>query len=432
MTTDRIQAFQKAFRNLQLQPLITAEEITKFQVPYGHDLIGELEHLVLDSDKNTNQLFFAGHLGCGKSTLLAEFARKFDHHYLTIFFSIADLIEANSINHINILFAIAIQIMDKAKQENIQIHEDKKQRFFNWFQDKTQIEESMRAAKLEVGFDFWSFLKSKLKAEASIREVIETKFKRDFRDLIDTLNLIATEVSLACKKEIVVIIDDLDKLSLAIVKQIFQDNIKVLLQPNFFIIYTIPIPTIRDGVLKKYIESETGNPIFVMPVLEIYCKGESHQEGATPVMEHIDKLQKILRKRIDETLLEDDILLKITLSSGGVIRELLRIAQRCCSLVLVELRQKARKGESIDHVRIDETILQQALDILRDEMTITLSKTDREILKETYTNYRPDDPKQQEFLDLLHNICVIEYKNPETWYDLHPLMIKQLKLEELI
>ena len=40
MATDRIQAFQKAFRNLQLQPLITAEEITKFQVPYGHDLIG--------------------------------------------------------------------------------------------------------------------------------------------------------------------------------------------------------------------------------------------------------------------------------------------------------------------------------------------------------------------------------------------------------
>jgi hypothetical protein len=137
-------------------------------------------------------------------------------------------------------------------------------------------------------------------------------------------------------------------------------------------------------------------------------------------------------KRIDETLLEDDILLEIALSSGGVIRELVRIAQKCCSLVLVELRQKARKKEPIDDVRINRNILQQALDILRNDMTITLSKTDREILQQTYINYRPDDPKQQEFLDLLHNVYVIEYKNTESWYDLHPLVIKQLKLEELI
>ncbi|MCE2906602.1 MAG: hypothetical protein LW814_16570 [Anabaena sp. CoA2_C59] len=83
-------------------------------------------------------------------------------------------------------------------------------------------------------------------------------------------------------------------------------------------------------------------------------------------------------------------------------------------------------------MQIDEMILQEALDSLRNDMTITLSKTDREILQQTYTDYRPDDPKQQEFLDLLHNVYVIEYKNTESWYDLHPLIIQQLKLENLI
>jgi hypothetical protein len=322
--------------------------------------------------------------------------------------------------------------MDKAEDQKIEIDSTKKQRFFNWFNERTEIEESKIGAELEAGFDFWGFLKSKLKAEASIREVIETKFKRDFRDLIDTLNLIATEVSLACKKEILVIIDDLDKLDLEAIESIFLKNIKALLQPNFFVIYTIPIAIIRDGVLKKHIEDETSNPIFVMPVLKVYPKGESHKDESQPVTTTMDKLQEILRKRIDETLLEDDILLEIALSSGGVIRELVRIAQKCCSLVLVELRQKARKKEPIDDVRINRNILQQALDILRNDMTITLSKTDREILQQTYINYRPDDPKQQEFLDLLHNVYVIEYKNTESWYDLHPLVIKQLKLEELI
>jgi hypothetical protein len=42
MATDRIQAFQQAFRNLQLQPLITSEETADFRVPYGDDLIAQL------------------------------------------------------------------------------------------------------------------------------------------------------------------------------------------------------------------------------------------------------------------------------------------------------------------------------------------------------------------------------------------------------
>ncbi|HLO87754.1 MAG TPA: AAA family ATPase [Nostocaceae cyanobacterium] len=432
MATERIEAFQKAFRNLQLQPLVTAEEAANFRVPYGDQLIAELEQRVLDCDDYTNQLIFAGHRGCGKSTLLAEFARQFDGNYLTIFFSISDLIETTAINHINILFAIAVQIMAKAEEQKIQINADKKERFFNWFKDKTQIEEYKAGSEAEVGFDFFSFIKSKLKAEASIRETIETKFSRNIRDLIDTLNLIAIEISLACKKEIVVIIDDLDKLDLELVEKIFQKNIKALLQPNFIVIYTIPIAIIRDGVLKKHIEEETSNQIFVMPVLKIYPKGESHKDHPQPVAETIDKLREILQKRIDKNLISDEILLQIALASGGVIRELVRITQKCCSLVLVKLRQKVRALEPIDDVQIDAAILQEALDVLRNDMNITLSKTDREILQQTYQNYRPDDPKQQEFLDLLHNVYVIEYRNKESWYDLHPLVTQQLKQEGLI
>ncbi|NJR31677.1 MAG: hypothetical protein HC778_00805 [Chamaesiphon sp. CSU_1_12] len=145
-----------------------------------------------------------------------------------------------------------------------------------------------------------------------------------------------------------------------------------------------------------------------------------------------DKLCEILRRRIDSDLLPADIALQVGAFSGGVMRELIRIAQECCRLMLVQLRQKQRRQESIDNLQIDAAILDRALDILRNEMTITLSKTDREILKQTYTNYRPDDPKQQEFLDLLHNIYAIEYRNTESWYDLHPLVIKQLIQEKMI
>lgn len=250
--------------------------------------------------------------------------------------------------------------------------------------------------------------------------------------MLDLINLIATEIMLACNKKIVVIIDDLDKVSLAKVEEIFKYNIKVLLEAKFIVIYTIPIATIRDGVLSSYMKNEAGNRFFVMPVLKMYAKGDSHKPDSQPVKITMNKLREILRRRIDDDLIDEDVAIKICLYSGGVIRELIRIAQECCRLMLLQLRRKLKNQESIEGLRIDNTIIDKALNQLRNSMAITLSKTDRDILIQTYNNYRPDDPKEQNFLDLLHNIVAIEYRNDETWYDLHPLIIMQLKQEGLI
>jgi nucleoside-triphosphatase THEP1 len=432
MTANRIEAFQTAFRNLQLQPLIEPEEISNFRVEYGDEWLDDLEQMILDCSDYNNQLFFAGHRGCGKSTLLAEFGQRIEDRYFTVFFSIADLIEMDAIDHINILFAIAVQLTAKADDDNIEIEQSKMDGFFNWFKERTRIEESTTKGSGEAKFDLFGLIKLKLQTDNTVRDEIKTKFTKNPRDLIDTLNLIATEVALACGKEIVVIIDDLDKLELKDVEKIFKQNLNILLQPNFIIIYTLPIATIRDGVLKKHIEDAISNRIFVMPVVKLYAKGDSHLPNPQMVPAAMDKLCEILRKRIDSDLLPADIALQVVALSGGVMRELIRIAQECCRLMLVQLRQRQRRQESIDNLQINAAILNQASDILQNDMTITLSRTDREILKQTYINYYPDDPKQQEFLDLLHNIFAIEYRNTKSWYDLHPLVIKQLIQEKMI
>jgi hypothetical protein len=183
----------------------------------------------------------------------------------------------SAIDHINILFAIAVQLTAKADDDDIAIEQSKMDGFFDWFKERTRIEESTTKGSGETGFDLFGLIKLKLKTDNTIRDEIKTKFTKNPRDLIDTLNLIATEVALACGKEIVVIIDDLDKLELSDVEKIFKQNLNILLQPNFIVIYTIPIATVREGVLKKHIEDATSNRIFTMPVLKLYAKGDSHQ-----------------------------------------------------------------------------------------------------------------------------------------------------------
>ena len=91
--------------------------------------------------------------------------------------------------------------------------------------------------------------------------------------------------------------------------------------------------------------------------------------------------------------------------------------------------QQPEEQTFIDNAQIDEGILTEALDNLRNGMAITLSQDDRQILAKVYSDYYPEDPKQQEFLDLLHTIYVIEYRNKDSWYDVNPLIAEQLRRE---
>ena len=432
MASDRIDKFQAASRNLQLQPLLGLEERQRFMVDYGSDCIDMLEQKVLVCDENTNQFVFAGHRGCGKSTLLCDFARKMEGQFFTVFFSISDLIQMNEISHINILFAIALKMMEKAERDNVQIADDKKQAFFDWFKERTKTETVGIKGEVSLGINLFDVIKSKLSTEQGTKLEIKERFTQNFRDLIDTLNAIATEIKLATKLEILVGVDDLDKSDLSQIDDIFQKNLKALLQPKFIIIYTVPIATIRDGKLKKYIEDETSNRIFVMPVLKLYPMGESRKLDGKPNPNAIEILQSVLTRRIDPDLFEAGIEEQIALNSGGVLREVMRITKECCDLILVKLRQQMRRKQNIENLKIDRAILAEALDNIRNDMKITLSKTDRQILLETYKNYTPDDPKDQDFLDLLHNLIAIEYRNRESWYDVHPLIVEQLKIEGLI
>lgn len=427
MASDRIEAFQKAFRNLQLQPLVTTEETADFRVPYGDDFIAELEQRVLDGNDYTNQLIFAGHRGCGKSTLLAEFGRRLQDRYFVVFFSISDTIEMSDVNHINILFAIAVNLMYEAEARRMEIPASTKDALYKWFATRTKTEEINIEAETSLGFDLLKLITNKLKADAAVRYEIKQEFERKISDLVARINEIAAVIQVASKKEILVIIDDLDKLELGRVNDIYRDNIKALCQPNLRIIYTIPIAVLRDKFLRPLIETETNDQVVVMPVLKLFEKGKSRQPNAQPNPEAKDLLLQILQKRIANDLIKSPTAEQIVLHSGGVLRELIRLANECCRICLRLIRRKPEEP-----VIIDDQILDKAINSIRNDFAVPLGKVDYEILHRTYQNFIPDDPKQAEFLDLLHGLYILEYRNRQNWYDVHPIVVELLQEQGLI
>jgi tetratricopeptide (TPR) repeat protein len=122
----------------------------------------------------------------------------------------------------------------------------------------------------------------------------------------------------------------------------------------------------------------------------------------------------------------------LILNSGGVLREMVRIANECCRICLRLIRRKPS-----DNIIIDENILDKAINNIRNDFATPLGKIEYEILQTTYQNLKPEDPKQQEFLDLLHGLTSLNnlanlYKSQGKYEVAEPLYQQALKICEQV
>lgn len=421
---DLLTSFRQAYNNLEILPLLEQEDLDNFRVDYGGEALEELEQLVEDSPGGNGKIVFAGHRGCGKSTLLAEFSRQMRDRYFVVFFSISDMIEMSDVNHINILFAIAVKLMEEAENQQLEIKSSLKDSFYKWFAKRTRTETEEIGAEVAVGFNLFKIITGKLKTEAKIRDEIKQEFIRNVSDLVATINEIAAVIETSTEnRQVLVIIDDLDKLDLAVAKEIYQSHIKALFQPNFQIILTVPISVLRDVSLAATIQTETNNQVVQMPVSKLFKKGERREAGAKPQPLPLATLKEVLAKRISAELVEPETIEKVIVYSGGVLREVIRIANECCRICL----RLVRRNPQDSSIKINHQVLTEALNKFKLDFDTRIGNADYEILENTYIEFKPNDPADQRFRDLLHGLYILEYRNAKLWYDVHPIVADLLK-----
>ena len=73
-------------------------------------------------------------------------------------------------------------------------------------------------------------------------------------------------IEIATKQQVLVIIDDLDKLDLGVAEVIFKKNIQTLLDPEARIIYTLPIATLREASITASINTYIKKIYMMQPV----------------------------------------------------------------------------------------------------------------------------------------------------------------------
>ena len=69
MDTALMEQFQQAYKDFDLSPLLEPEDIERFRVDYGLDVLLRLRREIEASELD-GKFIFSGHRGCGKSTLV--------------------------------------------------------------------------------------------------------------------------------------------------------------------------------------------------------------------------------------------------------------------------------------------------------------------------------------------------------------------------
>jgi hypothetical protein len=161
---------------------------------------------------------------------------QFQQNQFVVFFSIAEMVEMLDVNHVNILYAIALMLLSRATKLQVPISEQTKSTLQTWF---TQTKNETYTKELKnawaVGLEaFFKVVSGKPQKEDTFREEVKVTYERRVFDLSNMIDRIAAAIQTATKKEVLVIIDDLDKLDLSVVESIYRDNINALFSPNIW------------------------------------------------------------------------------------------------------------------------------------------------------------------------------------------------------
>ncbi|XHX78068.1 MAG: P-loop NTPase fold protein [Stenomitos frigidus ULC029] len=409
--------------------MIEPDEIEKFRVDYGREVLVRLKQEVNASTK-AQKFVFAGHRGCGKSTLLKRFTVDLQPQHFAVFFSIADLLEPSAVTHRNILYAIALQLLSAATKANVSVDDDIKESLLGWL-TTTHKEKKEQTIKSEIGFGIDKLLNLatvKLQKEQAFRDEIEKVYEKKVSDLVGKADRIAAAIQIVTKKPVLVVIDDLDKLDLPLVESIYRNNIKVLFSPQFRIVFTIPISATQEPQVMGALTSEGIVRPQLFPVSKFFPKQDCHKPEADPIAKTVNLFLAVLAKRIPEAQIEPETARKMVLKSGGVMRELVRLGRECCTECMVQLELEPDRAD----LTINDEILTAALRNLRNDFARQIGTDLIPVLKQVCATLNNKDTDSMAFVKLLHGLMVLEYENDDLWYNVHPIVVDLLRQRGLL
>ncbi len=413
---------QEAFNAFNPRQPIKPEQVKTLFVPRAHSPVEDMR-TSLELTNTPQKLLFIGHRGAGKSSEMAYLSTLLEPAYLTIFVGIYDIFQNQAVSHTEVVFAVVLRLLAKATDETVvpsglvtegweklleSIFIPLRKQLFGDTPIPADKEPTI-ALKLHV---LVAELEIKMGTESYTRTQVKNKFEGRIAELLDQVKHLSQLLEAKLERKVLLIVEDLDKLDVAIVRELFLDHAQTLTAPYPSMIYSFPVEMRYENAYKQ-IEQSFDHP-YVLPNI-----GLKHRDGTANANAR-ETMWNILLRRVEPELFAAGVLDQAITWSGGHVKLLVQLVQQSILKSVV-----ARK----DIVQLEHMTAAQHR--LRDDYIVMLKQEQIDLLRQLYESAKKDlvdvTPAKRE---LLENISLLEYGNTVgPWADVNPIVITLLERE---
>ncbi|MCI8828528.1 MAG: hypothetical protein HFE98_06705 [Ruminiclostridium sp.] len=368
-----------------------------------------------------------GHRGCGKSTELNRLSERFlsaGHPVKTIQCSVdLDLL---NMAHADLFILMAEALVSLAAELHCDIGADTLSRIETFWAAGTEswTTQEAKGASIEAGLSTKTpgilstvlALFVDMKADLKYNEEKRTEYRKTLNvrtsEWVQLLRTVAAHIAQETGgKQPVLIFEDLDKLNPEDAWKVFYHYAAILSGMPFPVIYTFPIALSYDP---RFSAMESYFIIKTLPMIKIETiEGQPFQEG-------IQVIKEIVKKRAKVSLFDSQVLETIIQYTGGSLRDLFH------SINTAAKRAQRRGAAAVSMEDAD-----RALEELQTSLTRRIEADDYDFLTNIYNGNKERIQEKERLLKLLQASVVLEY-NGKRWHNVHPLVVKFLRRQEII
>jgi len=419
------------YDRLSTEPLQGAE-LEKYYVDAfkgrGDNPMLSLKRLLQRQANGKLQILFSGYRGCGKSTELNKLQQEISHEFIVLNFSALKELDPVNINYVELFIITMEKLFEAVNDYHLAINQHLFESIRQW-SNSTEIErirELTGEASLEAGAEaeisapffmrFFAKMRASANASFSTKKTIIENIEPRLSDLISHCNDLIREIKLKLpaigKKGLIIIIEDLDKLSVEKAEELFFNHSHILSSLQTHVIFTFPISLSHHP--KSKIIKDNFNYDRELPMLKVHDKQGKPFAGR-------DAMRNIIECRIGATCFEPANLLDTFIDlSGGCLRDLFRLIRDAADSALNNEREVITVGDytkSFYRLRRDyeNTIAEKRVN---NELIISVGDY-YETLKALALSSTKKVDNTEAVLDLRQNLCILGY-NDEGWCDVHP------------
>lgn len=389
------------------------------------------------------KVLLAGHAGSGKSTELVKFQEEQGDLYLFVELSLTREAQPGGTG-IEALLVLIVEAILRAigQQEGLSLGETALRSVYAWFDETFEIQESELKYTGSVGAgadmkdSLWgkllglsAYLKADIKTGSGVLNKTITRENKRLSQLAFQCGVLIKEAQLAVRqaagKEILLIVEDMDKVTVAEADALLIESPSTLAELPCKSVFTAPVFLFcnpRAAILDSHFE------VVTIPMIKVEERdGGRCEEGRETITE-------ILRHRVDlESLIQPEALDLVIEKTGGVLRHLFLALQHAVLTAGQAVRRGVRSESKITAGDARYGLNRLKSDLLRRIGVMGLPEEFEDIttqdlydrLKELVGQPRSVSSDRVNLL-LLQAHALIEY-NGEQWHRVHPLVAEHIE-----